>query len=221
MSTSAYSGARSEGLRGSSINRLSLGNNFAQFPTDRSLPFSQPPDGWMLPLASFKGSPTDVPARPRYVAEVLSLVDGALKPCIELVKSFCVSEGCNIVKDKDLEEKPVEMIEACIKHVKKYESLLDASFHDQSKGSRDVEFSSAVKKAFDEIVNTLTAKFTFAPLPALLFGEMVKATVNDKKNNKLQIQCALLNGVGKNKINVHVTPMEILESLEFYNSITT
>ncbi len=76
------------------------------------------------------------------------------------------------------------------------------------------------KKEFDEIVNTLTQKFTFAPLPALLFGEMVKATVNDKKNTKLQIQSALLNGIGKNKINVAVTPMEILESLEFYNSIT-
>ncbi|HWY10246.1 MAG TPA: 3-dehydroquinate synthase [Bacteroidia bacterium] len=85
------------------------------------------------------------------------------------------------------------------------------------------------KKEFDEIVNTLTTKFTFAPLPSLLFGEMVKATINDKKNtcsglsrnNKLQIQCALLNGIGKNKINVPVAPMEILESLEFYNSITS
>jgi 3-dehydroquinate synthase len=76
------------------------------------------------------------------------------------------------------------------------------------------------KPEFNEIIETLTQKFTFAPLPALLFGEMVKAAVNDKKNSKLQIQCALLNGIGKYKINVTVTPIQILDALEYYNSIT-
>lgn len=76
------------------------------------------------------------------------------------------------------------------------------------------------KTEFTEMVETLTKKFSFAPLPALLFGEIIKATVNDKKNSKTQIQCALLNGIGKNKINVAVTPMQILDSLEYYNSIT-
>lgn len=76
------------------------------------------------------------------------------------------------------------------------------------------------KTEFTEIVETLTKKFSFAPLPALLFGEIVKATVNDKKNSKTQIQCALLNGIGKNKVNVAVTPMQILDALEYYNSIT-
>ena len=75
------------------------------------------------------------------------------------------------------------------------------------------------KNEFNEIVGTLTQKFSFAPLPTLLFGEMVKATVNDKKNSKLQIQCALLNGIGKSKINVAVTPIQILDALEYYNSI--
>ena len=76
------------------------------------------------------------------------------------------------------------------------------------------------KTEFTEIVETLTKKFSFAPLPALLFGEIVKATINDKKNSKTQIQCALLNGIGKNKVNVAVTPMQILDALEYYNSIT-
>ena len=73
---------------------------------------------------------------------------------------------------------------------------------------------------FIEVVEALTKKFSFAPLPALLFGEIVKATINDKKNSKTQIQCALLNGIGKHKINVAVSPMQILDALEYYNSIT-
>ena len=74
------------------------------------------------------------------------------------------------------------------------------------------------KAEFNDIVQTLRQKFSFVPLPALLFGEMIKATINDKKNNKLQIQCALLNGIGKCKINVVVSPDQILDSLEYYNS---
>ncbi len=73
---------------------------------------------------------------------------------------------------------------------------------------------------FTEIKETLIQKFSPAPLPALLFGEMIKATINDKKNTKLQVQCALLTAVGKCKINVPVTPEQILDSLEYYNSLT-
>jgi len=51
----------------------------------------------------------------RMVYDVLSLVTGALKPCVDLVRQFCTSEGYNIVKDKEKEEKPLEMIDACIK----------------------------------------------------------------------------------------------------------
>jgi 3-dehydroquinate synthase len=75
---------------------------------------------------------------------------------------------------------------------------------------------------FNDITGTLTKKFSGIPLPALLFGEMIKATINDKKNtrtNKLQINCALLNGIGKCKINVTVSPEQILDALEYYNSI--
>ena len=88
----------------------------------------------------------------------------------------------------------------------------------ESKISLDKKLIS--KSEFTEITETLTKKFSFAPLPALLFGEIVKAAVNDKKNNATQIQCALLNGIGKYKINVSVTPMQILDALEYYNSIT-
>jgi 3-dehydroquinate synthase len=75
------------------------------------------------------------------------------------------------------------------------------------------------KTELTEITETLTKKFSPVPLPALLFGEMIKATINDKKNNKLQIQCALLKGIGKNKINVVVSPEQILDALEYYNSL--
>lgn len=88
----------------------------------------------------------------------------------------------------------------------------------ESKISFDKKLISKIE--FTEIVETLTKKFSFAPLPSLLFGEMVKATINDKKNDKMQIQCALLNGIGKHKINVTVTPNQILDALEYYNSIT-
>lgn len=84
------------------------------------------------------------------------------------------------------------------------------------------------KKEFEEITGTLIKRFSPAPLPALLFGEMVKAAINDKKNThsersrteKLQINCALLNGIGKHKIDVAVKPEQILDALEYYNSIT-
>lgn len=76
------------------------------------------------------------------------------------------------------------------------------------------------KSEFKDIVETLTKKFSCTPLPSLLFGEIIKAAINDKKNNKLQIQCALVNGIGKNKINVTVSPKQILDALEYYNSIT-
>lgn len=76
------------------------------------------------------------------------------------------------------------------------------------------------KEEFTDITTTLTNKFSFAPLPSLLFGEMVKAAINDKKNSKMQIQCALLHGIGDNKINVLVTPNQVLDALEFYNAIT-
>lgn len=87
----------------------------------------------------------------------------------------------------------------------------------ESKISLDKKLIS--KNEFNEIIETLIQKFSFSPLPALLFGEMVKATINDKKNNKLEIQCALLNRIGKHKINVAVTPNQILDALEYYNSI--
>jgi 3-dehydroquinate synthase len=75
------------------------------------------------------------------------------------------------------------------------------------------------KKDFDEIVNILSKKFNLIPLPSLLFGEMIKAAMNDKKNDKQTIQCALINKIGSCKINVPVDPMKVLDALEFYNSL--
>lgn len=75
------------------------------------------------------------------------------------------------------------------------------------------------KSEFEEVIQTLSGKFALMPLPALLFGEMIKAMINDKKNSKLQIKCVLLNGIGKHKIDVAVTPDQILDALEYYNSL--
>jgi 3-dehydroquinate synthase len=75
------------------------------------------------------------------------------------------------------------------------------------------------KKELDEVVAVLSEKFNPIPLPSLLFGEMIKATLNDKKNNKQQIQCVLINKIGSCKVNVPVDPMKILDALEFYNAL--
>ncbi len=75
------------------------------------------------------------------------------------------------------------------------------------------------KAECSEIIQILSQKFPLVPLPALLFGEIIKATINDKKNNKLQIRCTLLNRIGKYKIDVTVSPDQILDSLEYYNSL--
>jgi 3-dehydroquinate synthase len=75
------------------------------------------------------------------------------------------------------------------------------------------------KKEFNEMVNVLSGKFNLIPLPSLLFGEMIKAAMNDKKNSKQVIQCALINKIGSCKINIPVDPMKVLDALEFYNSL--
>jgi cullin 3 len=89
----------------------------------------------------------------RKVFDVLSLVPGALKPCVALVKQFCTNEGLLIVKEQD--EKPIELIENSIKLKERYEELLIHSFSQVKQGvtTRDSDFVSAVKRSFDEIVN--------------------------------------------------------------------
>jgi len=91
----------------------------------------------------------------RLVFDVLSLVPGALNPCVDLVENFCREQGYQIVKDKDMDEKPLEMIEQLIQLKERYEDLLVKAFSTK-KGEnvmRDAAFSGAVKKAFDDTIN--------------------------------------------------------------------
>ncbi len=69
------------------------------------------------------------------------------------------------------------------------------------------------------ILNIILDRFTFSPILPAFFNPILNAVQNDKKNNKGNINCVLLNGIGKYKINVDVSAKQIEESLEFYNSI--
>lgn len=97
----------------------------------------------------------------RLVFDVLSMVPGALDPCVELVLNYCRSQGYEIVKDKDMEEKPLEMIEKLIKLKENYDDLLDSAFstlNEHSTSTKDSRirsptFAKAVKTAFDDIIN--------------------------------------------------------------------
>ena len=91
----------------------------------------------------------------RLVFDVLSLVEGALDPCVDLVENFCRSEGYQIVKDKNKEENPVDFIADLIVLKEKYEGLLDRAFSVKKgkQSARDSKFQACVKKAFDDTIN--------------------------------------------------------------------
>jgi 3-dehydroquinate synthase len=74
------------------------------------------------------------------------------------------------------------------------------------------------KKEFLEILNTLLERFIFLPVQSSYFEAILQALANDKKTNKGVIRCALLNGMGKCKINVSVNLKQVKDSLELYNS---
>lgn len=92
----------------------------------------------------------------RLVYEVLGLVDGALKPTIDLLKEYVTEVGLAIVKDKDKDNNPLELVNDVIALRVKYDDLLLESFSQTIKGVkvRDKDFSQAIKEAFDNIVNT-------------------------------------------------------------------
>lgn len=93
----------------------------------------------------------------RLVFDVLSLVPGAIDPCVDLVLNYCRTQGYEIVKDKDLDEKPLEMVEKLIKLQMDYKMLLDRSFSTKTSDGKLIHsepFAKAVKTAFDDIVNT-------------------------------------------------------------------
>jgi len=91
----------------------------------------------------------------RLVFDVLSMVPNALDPCVELVNNYCRSQGLQIVKDQQLDEKPLEMVEKCIRLKENYDDLLERAFSTK-KGNEIIHsllFSKAIKMAFNEIIN--------------------------------------------------------------------
>lgn len=84
----------------------------------------------------------------RLVFDVLSLVPGALQPCVDLVRQFCTEQGYSIVKNKDKDDKPLDMVEETIQLYLKYEDLLDRAFSVKKHGTvtRDKDFVTAVRR---------------------------------------------------------------------------
>jgi cullin 3 len=91
----------------------------------------------------------------RLVFDVLSMVPGALDPCVDLVLNYCRSQGYEIVKDQTMEDKPLEMIEKLIKLKENYDDLLVRAFSTKKDEEiiRSPTFSKAMKTAFDDTVN--------------------------------------------------------------------
>jgi cullin 3 len=92
----------------------------------------------------------------KLVYDVLSLVEGALNPTIEMLKTYTINEGLLIVEDEQKDKNPLDLVECIIDLRVKYDELLLKSFSKQIKEVkvRDKEFSKAIKDAFDLIVNT-------------------------------------------------------------------
>lgn len=91
------------------------------------------------------------------VYDILSLVEGALKPTIDMIKEYAIGEGLAIVQDEQKDkDTPLEMVDQVIDLRVKYDDLLLKSFSKEVKDLRirDKDFSKAIKDAFDNIVNT-------------------------------------------------------------------
>lgn len=90
------------------------------------------------------------------VYEVLSIVQGALQPTIEMVRDFAIQEGEKIIKDPKKDEQPKQLVMDVIDLRVHFDELLLKSFSQVTKGLRvrDKDFSKAIKEAFDHIVNS-------------------------------------------------------------------
>eukprot|EP01080_Neovahlkampfia_damariscottae_P004361 gene4361-7717_t len=92
----------------------------------------------------------------KLVYEVLSLVEGALGPTIDMLKEQALKEGKAIVKDPENDKVPQNLVVQLKDLRSKYEKLLNEAFSKQAKGNKRVQdpsFVKVVKEAFDETVN--------------------------------------------------------------------
>lgn len=94
-------------------------------------------------------------AQLRLVYDVLSLVDKALQPTIEIFKEYVSKQGLAIVNDERNEKDYLALVSNVIELRVYYDQLLLNSFSKITKDNRmrDIEFSKAIKESFDRIVN--------------------------------------------------------------------
>ncbi|KAL0477261.1 cullin C [Acrasis kona] len=99
----------------------------------------------------------------RLVYDVLSLVEGALQPTIEIFCQYVTKQGFQIVQEddkslSDLNNKDrnyISLVNQVIELRVYYDNLLLKAFSTVAKGNRirDQDFSKAIKEAFDNVVN--------------------------------------------------------------------
>lgn len=95
----------------------------------------------------------------KLVYEVLSLVEGALDPSIDMLKEFALKEAKSIIDDPEKDKEPSILVEDIIVLRSKYEKMLNFSFSKpvkvgESKTFQDPKFAKALKDTFEEAINS-------------------------------------------------------------------
>jgi len=155
----------------------------------------------------------------RLVYDVLSLVEGALEPTIEIFREYITEQGMAIVKDEEKDKDYLTLITDVISLRTYYDELLLRSFSTRQGAAtvgggvsktrktntfiRDKDFSKATKDAFDKIVN---ANERFPEYLSLLLDKKLK-------KGKQQVEEEQLDQFFDNVIMVfrHVKDKDIFE----------
>ncbi|KAG2389472.1 hypothetical protein C9374_014032 [Naegleria lovaniensis] len=155
----------------------------------------------------------------RLVYDVLSLVEGALEPTIEIFREYITEQGMAIVKDQEKDKDFLTLVTDVIALRVYYDELLLRSFSTRQGAAtvgggvsktrktntfiRDKDFSKATKDAFDKIVN---ANERFPEYLSLLLDKKLK-------KGKQQVEEEQLDQFFDNVIMVfrHVKDKDVFE----------
>jgi|GEM_PF-6342893 len=77
------------------------------------------------------------------------------------------------------------------------------------------------KSALESIVQYLLSIYEYRHLPDTAFESLVNMMRKDKKNEGAAINFTMINEVGHCEINQTASEEEILDSLKYYNSLST
>jgi len=80
-------------------------------------------------------------------------------------------------------------------------------------------YNGLTKKMLDEISQTLTHFFKFVSIEESHFYDLLKIMEYDKKKTSEKINFSLLESIGKPRINVEVSEIEITLSFNFFNQV--